>query len=508
MQMNRRLVAYLPTFGEILLMITMASAFLTPEGPSRLLGDGDTGTHLRTGQMILETGTVPTTDPYSFSRPGQRWYAWEWAWDVAFAKIDAAGGLTAVALATLAILCITFYWLFRHSLARCHNPVIAVIVTGLCMIESSNHWLARPHAVSFLFLVFAIWWIERNRATKWKVVLALPLLTIAWANIHGGFVLLIPILASYSGGAFLRALTSEERTDRRVEAIAGLTYAATAILCLLASLVNPYGGSLLKHIFTYLQEPILMQRTTEFRPPNLTRIPLLLLFSLDLLSILWFALHKRYEYCLLIGGTAYMALGIVRHISVHCVICAPFIAEAAVALGRIGAERLPKWPFGELLASLLESGDDLKGLRTTWKSFALPTLFGALLMTGCATKASSRFEARFLPQRFPLKATEALKSEGGPLRIFSDDETGDYIIYALYPHARVFIDGRLDFYGPAILPEYDQLILASHEWDKTLDRYGVNALLLEKKIDLAKAVRTDHRWRKIYEDQDYVAYRR
>jgi hypothetical protein len=506
--MSRKLLAYIPTFGEILLMITMASAFLTPEGPSRLLGDGDTGTHLRTGQMILATGAIPRTDPYSFSRPGQSWYAWEWAWDVIFAKIDAAGGLTAVALVTLAILCITFYWLYRHSLARSDNPVIAVMVTGLCMIESSNHWLARPHAVSFLLLVFAVWWIERNRAAKWKVVLGLPLLTIAWANIHGAFVLLIPILASYSGGAFLRALTSEDRQERRVESIAGLTYAATAILSLLASLVNPYGWSLLNHIFSYLQEPILMQRTSEFRPPNLTRIPLLLLFSLDLLSILWFALHKKYEYCLLIGGTAYMALGIVRHISVHSVICAPFLAEAAIALGRAGAARLPRWPFGELLTSLLESGDDLKLLKTSWRSFVLPGLFGVLLLAGCVTKASSRFEARFIAQRFPLQAIEVLKTERGPLRIFSDDETGDYIIYALYPHARVFIDGRLDFYGPAMLPEYDQLTLASYGWEKTLERYGVNTLLLERKIDLAKAVRADPRWRRIYEDKDYVAFRR
>ncbi len=502
------ILAFLPTFGEILLMITMASAFLTQEGPSRFLGDGDTGTHLRTGQLILASGSVPTTDQYSFSRTGRPWYAWEWMWDVAFAKINAWGGLTTVALVTLAVLCLTFYWLYRHSLSRSGNPVLAVMVTGLCMIESSNHWLARPHLFTFLFLVFAIWWIEKSRGASPLRLLVLPLLTMVWANVHGGFLILVLILASYSAGALLRALTNEDRTNRKADLLSGATYAATTAGCLLASLANPYGVSLLTHIVTYLQEPTLRARTSEFQLPNLTRIPLMALFSLDLLAILWFAVRKQYEYCLLIGGTAWMALGIVRHISVHSVVCAPFLAEAAIAWAVAGATRLPRWPFGEVLTSLMESGDELKSMRTSWRSFALPAVFALLLISGCILKVSPRFEASFIPQRFPVKAIEFLKTQPGPLSIFSDDETGDYVIYSLFPKAHVFIDGRLDFYGSAIFPEYDQLTLASHGWQRTLDRYRVNALVLEKKLKLTAAVREDSRWSKVHEDDRYVVFRR
>ena len=50
----------------------------------RLLWDGDTALHTRTGDFILDHGYIPTTDPFSFTKPGQRWIAFQWLTGVAF----------------------------------------------------------------------------------------------------------------------------------------------------------------------------------------------------------------------------------------------------------------------------------------------------------------------------------------------------------------------------------------------------------------------------------------
>ena len=50
-----------------------------------MLGDGDTGWHIRTGEWILAHGQVPRQDMFSFTKPGEPWFAWEWLWDVAAA---------------------------------------------------------------------------------------------------------------------------------------------------------------------------------------------------------------------------------------------------------------------------------------------------------------------------------------------------------------------------------------------------------------------------------------
>ena len=57
-----------------------------------------------------------------------------------------------------------------------------------------------------------------------------------------------------------------------------------------------------------------------------------------------------------------------------------------------------------------------------------------------------RFRAEFDPKLYPAGAIETLR--GYPsARIFTYDQWGDYLICSLYPQARVFVDGRSDFYG-------------------------------------------------------------
>ena len=44
--------------------------------------DPDLWWHLRTGQLIVETGHVPHSDPFSFTRAGHAWVSHEWLSEV------------------------------------------------------------------------------------------------------------------------------------------------------------------------------------------------------------------------------------------------------------------------------------------------------------------------------------------------------------------------------------------------------------------------------------------
>ena len=57
-----------------------------------MLGDGDTGWHIRVGQWILAHGQVPRQDMFSFTKPGAPFFAWEWLWDVLAANLYQHGG--------------------------------------------------------------------------------------------------------------------------------------------------------------------------------------------------------------------------------------------------------------------------------------------------------------------------------------------------------------------------------------------------------------------------------
>src|SRR5262245_51402617 len=103
----------MPSLTDVAFLMPILFLFTKMEGVRTLLFDGDTGWHIRTGEWILAHGRVPYQDLFSFTKPGQPWFAWEWLWDVMFAGLHAYGGLAAVALASLLVLCVTFALLFR-----------------------------------------------------------------------------------------------------------------------------------------------------------------------------------------------------------------------------------------------------------------------------------------------------------------------------------------------------------------------------------------------------------
>ena len=111
----------LPSFTDFAFLMPIAFLFGRMDGVKTLLGDCDTGWHIRTGEWILANHAVPTRDIFSFSKPGDPWFAWEWLSDVLFAWMNAHGGLRAVVLFGILMLAVTFMLLFR-LLRRKSNP--------------------------------------------------------------------------------------------------------------------------------------------------------------------------------------------------------------------------------------------------------------------------------------------------------------------------------------------------------------------------------------------------
>src|SRR5690348_15733661 len=89
---------FLPSFTDFAFLMPLVFLFGRMGGVRTLLGDCDTGWHIRTGQWILAHRSVPAQDMFSFSKPGAPWFAWEWLSDVVLAGLNSVGGLKAVAL--------------------------------------------------------------------------------------------------------------------------------------------------------------------------------------------------------------------------------------------------------------------------------------------------------------------------------------------------------------------------------------------------------------------------
>ena len=92
-------------------------------------------------------------------------------------------------------------------------------------------------------------------------------------------------------------------------------------------------------------------------------------------------------------------------------------------------------------------------------------------------------------------------------RIFTYDQWGDYLIYRLYPRTKVFVDGRSDFYGDEFEEKCLDVLHVKYDWEKTLDRFGIDTILLPPSAPLAGALKESSRWRVAYDDGVALVFR-
>jgi hypothetical protein len=488
---NRLLV---PSLVEIFFLAILLAAFARPGGWQALLSDGDTGWHVRTGQMILDSGHVPTRDPFSFSRSGEPWFAWEWLADVLFALVFGRGGIGAVAALAAVVASLALAVLFTWILERGAGLWIALAVTLAAASASTIHYLARPHVCSLLLYTFALFLLDRDRRRQSGLLWTLVPLSAVWANLHGGFVAWLATLALVT---LVCAFEGDRYRLRR--------YSLLAALCFAATFLNPYGWRLHAHIIAYLHSDWILNNVQEFQSPSI-RSESLVVFAILLLggiAMAAFAL-ERFQWFegLLILVWAFASLRSARHIPFYVIAAAPVIASECAARWRRLAQRSPR---GSVWQVTWATAQDL-GKSRGWGVW-LPATAVAIMFW-----APTQADAVFPPVRFPSAAVERnanlLAPSGSMPRVLTSDQWADYLIFRLYPRQRVFFDGRSDFYGPEIGTDYRKLLAAADGWRGVVDRYRFEMALLPRDWPLSTVLDREPHWRRVYEDGVAVLYTR
>jgi len=474
----------------------VAWLFAAGEGWNGLLADGDTGWHIRTGDYILQAGSVPTVDIFSFSKPGEPWFAWEWLSDVIIAGLHRMCGLPGVVGFTGLVIALSALVVFRQSLWRGANSFAALGVTLVATGAASLHFLARPHVFTLLLLPVALWLVERDRRAPGPGVWALVPLSALWANLHGGFLALIACLGILAVGSAVEAWLAPERNWRPAWRYAGLTAACTA-----ATLLNPYGFRLHTHIASYLRSDWIREAVDEFQSPkfrseNIFQFEAILFVALLLAGIL---LSKR-RICdaLPILVWAHLSLSSVRHVPVFAVVVSPLVAQELTRIWEGWSADSPRKSVTGILWALARDLTPGFQRNTAW---SVVLLVAVLVLTPVA-----KWPRDFPAAKFPVKLVGTEEERLAKARVFTSDEWADYLIYRGWPHQKVFLDGRSDFYGPALGREYIQLVEGRPGWRKLLEKHKVNAVLANRNWPLTALLRAERSWQVTLEDRQAVLF--
>ena len=495
----------LPNFVAVIFIVTLLQVLFLSAGIPRLFHDSDTGWHIRNGEAILSTAAVPRADSFSYTRDGQPWFAWEWLSDALFGALHRFAGLPGVALIAACAIAVTASGAAQLALSLGGNLFFTAAASVLLLGTTSMHWLARPHLFSWILALVFLAVAEYERRDHGPALYLLPLFSILWANVHGSFLLGPAILFIYALGDWLEKRGNSGSdpifyNPRKFESDPEFPrFSVAALICLLATFINPYGWRLHEHIFTYLQNDYLMDHISEFRSFSFHSAGALyveLFLAVAVLGTLSLFRQRAFGPALLSLAMLHASLSSARHLPTAAVLLLPL---AVAALTR----EAKAWPR---LRPLLDYSDRLRGIDGRIYGI-LPvvlvlavTLFG---VNGLARAGRAGFDAG----TFPVHAADFLE-KAGPGRVFAKDQWSGYLIYRSAGHSKVFIDGRSDFYGLNILETYAQVVEVRPGWAGVLKQYDVRFVLVPPDNALASALQLSGDWKRVYSDGVAAVYER
>jgi hypothetical protein len=437
---------------------------------NHLLIDPDTLWQITIGRWILDHGTVPHTDVYSFTMRGQPWISTQWLAQVAYAEAYALAGWTGPVVLASACIAATFA-LFTRFLARHLSESTTLVFVAAALALAAPHLLARPHVLALPVMMA---WVgalvraaDRHGAPSFWL---LPLMAL-WANLHGGFVLGLALVVPIALDAVMNAEASQRKT-------LALRWAAFAGAAIAASCVTPYGWESLLASRKILALGEALPLIMEWRPADFSAVgPLEVCLLLGFGLALYRGVSLPPLRIVLLLGMLHMALSQSRSVETFALLVPLFLA--APLAKQLGAADQSARPAALSPAGVLFAGIVL------------------VLLAGTAIYASIvRFEPH--TRGSPVAAVAELKKLNLS-RVFNDYDFGGYLIAS---GVAPFIDGRTELYGEKFFIDHNAAsgLMKPENLFQLLDEYSIEATLLRTQSAATKLLDHIDGWHKVYAD--------
>jgi len=448
--------------------------------------DPDFFWHMRVGQHILETATIPTRDLFTYTVSSHRFVAHEWLSEVIMSSLSRGLGLWAVVL---------FFGLLTWAgfLVLLATPRdVSFVVRGLALalgIAAGNAiWGPRTQMITFAFVVFLLYLLRRWRADldrRW--LYPIPPLFILWVNLHAGFTIGLIFLVVYAVGEAITRAAARQPVGPALRPLL-LTTAGAVVL----AAVNPNGPLIYPYAVATQFSPAQQRLIVEWFSPDFHQYTQVGAYEVMLLLVpVLLALggrRPRFTDLLLLLAGMTLSLQSVRHIALFVAVATPVVAE--IAEGIVERART--------------AGLRLREPRTTPVTAAINVVVAVLvvlvLLVVKVPDLRQTTTTQAVRSQFPVAALDALGTDLPPGNVFNAYGWGGYFVYRLYPSRRVYIYGDAAVMGDPFLTEYESVENLHSDYLQVLDRRGVTWVLDRSDAPLVSVLRNSTDWATVYRD--------
>jgi hypothetical protein len=465
--------------------------------------DGDVWWHIRAGEEVLRSGRVPNVDTWSIVAGGRPWTSQDWLANVILAAGNGMGpwGQTALSLIFGALTVLAFWIVWRAIALRLPTVgwVSRIMWLSVGLLLAGPVMGVRVQVLDLLLASAVLWVLWRytvDPRRRWLV--ALPVLTVLWANLHAGWALVFLMGGALLVGEAVDRALRREPAGRPPMAWCQLRDLAVALLASVAVLgVNPNGVALYAYPFDTVGITALKRYVMEWFPADLGSIFGWLLLGFVVVGVLPAFLFSRSRLrtadALILVGLTVMAWQAIRFLlivgpiggAIVAVVLSPVITDSRLgrATGPI-LERLSR-PFG--------------GGRGAVNA-AIAALLLVLGLGVALLRTSPPAQAAEIARSLPAGAVAWMDEHEPGTRIFNRYEWGGYIGQHR-PEQPIFMDGRADVYGDELLQMYVGIIGLHGDPQVTFDQYGIDHAVFPPDTPLADWFDASSAWERVYLDE-------
>ncbi|MGE3620157.1 MAG: hypothetical protein AB7L84_06810 [Acidimicrobiia bacterium] len=433
---------------------------------ARPLGDNSFLTHLATGRLILDTGSIPSVDPYTFTSQGDPWVVQSWLASVLYAGLEAWGGPVAIraAMGTVTAGVMAGAWVLSRPTS---NLLVRTVLCGFVLMVGAATWSERPYMVGLLCLVVFMGAAE-GHVPPWVLV---PVGWV-WVNVHGSYPLGLVVL-------FVAATGS--RFDKRSNAGDGRALAWGAGGVILGGVLTPIGPKILVFPLELLARSDQLRVVAEWQAPDFTDAGQRILLVELLVAVVLLVRRPSVRSALLVALAAGLALTAARNVAVASVVLV--VPMAACCAG-------------------------MRGIQATQRLRSPRIAGAALILAACSMGIVGLRAPDYRLTRYPVDALAFIRARGvdlGQVRMGTGDLTGNYVelLYGATAEPMVFFDDRFDMHAPDVVEDALGLWQGRPEWRSTTDRWGLDLLLYETDGPVVRLANLAG-WRTLYSDESWT----
>jgi len=399
--------------------------------------------HLSLGKWMFATNSFLTHDIFSLAFSGKLWLNNTWVFDGLTYLIFSQWSYVGLGLFRFIIFLSSYWILLKVMLIKKEKSGFLFALSILLFTVPVIRNFLRPEITAPLFIALFLYALYSYKYRASKLVFLLPILEILWTNTHGSFQIGVALISIFFGAELIRSLVryrsnvfSIFKHNPRILVLLCIGLAAAA-----ATLMNPIGVEIHRFAVDMLADKETLANVQEWAPvpwqlfltlPINDTLPFILIGWMSLLTLiykartLWkmtgttlrFIENFFFEDVLLFLLLLVSAMQYVRGTHIFTIIAAVIFVK-----------NVSYWPrmYRALSVSVLGS-----------------TIVFALCFGFTVYAQHSGLKLNTGPSQFQI-AKESIdfvldnKLSGNYLNEYAD---GSELIWLLYPHYKVFIDGR------------------------------------------------------------------